>query len=92
MNQENASTNVDLSGNTPQWLIDCKKDEAGKYDIMEAWNAAVTAAHGEVYGELNPMHRGINATLVDAKIYFGKDLSEFDYDLIFPWGASSDRR
>ena len=25
MNQENASTNVDLSDNTPQWLIDCKR-------------------------------------------------------------------
>ena len=70
MNQENASTNVDLSGNTPQWLIDCKKDEAGKYDIREAWTAAVKAAHGEVYGKLNPMHRGINATLADAKKYF----------------------
>ena len=70
MNQENASTNVDLSDNTPQWLIDCKRNEAGKYDIMEAWTAAVKAAHGEVYGKLNPMHRGINATLADAKKYF----------------------
>ena len=52
----------------------------------------VKAAHGEVYGEFNPMRRGINATLADAKKYFEKNLSEFDYDLIFPWGASSDRR
>ena len=37
---------------------------------MEAWTAAVKAAHGEVYGKLNPMHRGINATLADAKKYF----------------------
>ena len=60
--------------------------------MKEAWNAAVKAAHGEVYGVLNPRHRGINATLADAKKYFEKDLSEFDYDFIFPWGASSDRR
>ena len=92
MNQENASTNVDLSDNTPQWLVDCKRNEAGKYDIMEAWTAAVKAAHGEVYGVLSPRHRGITATLADAKKFLEKDLSEFDYDLIFPWGASSDRR
>ena len=80
MNQDNASTNVDLSDNTPQWLIDCERNEAGKYDIMEAWNAAVKAAHGEVYGVLNPRHRGINATLADAKKYFTngkKDYLEF---------------
>ena len=48
MNQENASTNVDLSDNTPQWLIDCKRNETGKYDIMEAWTN-LTSGHVNVH-------------------------------------------
>ena len=39
-------------------------------NIMEASNAAMDEAHGKVFGDLNPTHKGINATLAIARKYF----------------------
>lgn len=57
------STDVDkVITEFPKWLRNCKVDDNGEYDALEAWGGAVSAAH-EV------KHRGINATLELAKRY-----------------------